>query len=35
MQIAELNNITHSKQAMRAFAQNYTGLPVEIFYDVD
>jgi len=35
MQLAELNNIAHSKQAMRAFAQNYTGLPVELFYDVD
>jgi len=35
MQIAELNNMTHSKQAMRAFAQNYTGLPVELFYDLE
>ncbi|MDX1406430.1 MAG: 4-hydroxybenzoate 3-monooxygenase [Woeseiaceae bacterium] len=35
MQLAELNNITHSKQAMRAFAQNYTGIPVELFYDLD
>jgi p-hydroxybenzoate 3-monooxygenase len=34
MQIAELNNMTHSKQAMRALAQNYTGLPVELFYDL-
>lgn len=34
MQIAELNNITRSKQAMRAFAQSYTGLPVELFYDL-
>lgn len=35
MQIAELNNIAHSKQAMRAFAQSYTGIPVELFYDLD
>ena len=35
MQLAELNNIAHSRQAMRAFAQNYTGLPVELFYDLD
>ena len=35
MQIAELNNITHSKQAMRAFAQSYTGIPVELFYDLE
>jgi p-hydroxybenzoate 3-monooxygenase len=35
MQLAELNNMTHSKQSMRAFAQNYTGLPVELFYDLD
>ncbi len=35
MQIAELNNITRSKQAMRAFAQSYTGIPVELFYDLD
>ncbi len=35
MQIAELNNITHSKQTMRAFAQSYTGLPVEIFYNLN
>jgi len=35
MQLAELNNIAHSKQAMRAFAQNYTGLPVELFYDLE
>jgi p-hydroxybenzoate 3-monooxygenase len=34
MQLAELNNITHSKQAMRAFAQSYTGVPVEVFYDL-
>ncbi len=34
MQIAELNNMTHSKQAMRTLAQNYTGLPVELFYDL-
>ena len=35
MQIAELNNITRSKQAMGAFVQSYTGFLVEIFYDVD
>ena len=35
MQLAELNNMTHSRQAMRAFAQNYTGLPVELFYDLE
>lgn len=35
MQIAELNNMTHSKEAMRALAQNYTGVPVELFYDLD
>ena len=35
MQIAELNNITHSKQAMRAFAQSYTGIPLEVFYDLE
>ena len=34
MQLAELNNITHARQAMRAFAQNYTGLPIELFYDL-
>jgi len=34
MQLAELNNIAHSRQAMRAFAQNYTGLPVELFYEL-
>jgi len=35
MQLAELNNMTHSIQAMRAFAQSYTGLPVELFYDLE
>ena len=35
MQIAELNNMTHSKEAMRTLAQNYTGVPVEVFYDLD
>jgi p-hydroxybenzoate 3-monooxygenase len=34
MQLAELNNIAHARQAMRAFAQNYTGLPIELFYDL-
>lgn len=34
MQIAELDNMTQSKEAMRAFAENYTGLPVEQFYDL-
>ena len=33
MQLAELNYITRSRQASRAFAQNYTGLPIELFYD--
>jgi hypothetical protein len=27
--------MTHSKEAMRALAQNYTGVPVELFYDLD
>jgi p-hydroxybenzoate 3-monooxygenase len=35
MQIAELNNMTHSKEAMRALAQNYTGVPYDLFYDLD
>jgi p-hydroxybenzoate 3-monooxygenase len=35
MQLAELNNIAHSKQAMRAFAQSYTGVPVELYYDLE
>ena len=35
MQLAELNNMTHSKQAMRAFAQSYTGVPVELYYDLE
>ena len=35
MQLAELNNMTHSIQAMRAFAQSYTGIPVELFYDLE
>jgi p-hydroxybenzoate 3-monooxygenase len=35
MQLAELNNIAHSKQAMRAFAQSYTGIPVELFYELE
>jgi p-hydroxybenzoate 3-monooxygenase len=35
MQIAELNNMTHSKQAMRTLAQNYTGVPVDLYYDLD
>ena len=34
MQVAELNNITHSRQMMRSFAENFTGLPVELFYDL-
>lgn len=33
MQLAELNYIIRSKQASRAFAQNYTGLPIELFYE--
>ena len=35
MQLAELNNMTHSKQAMRAFAQSYTGVPIELYYDLE
>ena len=35
MQLAELNNIAHSRQAMRAFAQSYTGIPVELFYELE
>ena len=35
MQLAELNNMTHSKQAMRAFAQSYTGVPAELYYDLE
>lgn len=34
MQLAELNYMTNSKQAMRAFAQSYTGVPVELFYEL-
>ena len=33
LQLAELFNITHSRQAMREFAENYTGLPLESFYE--
>lgn len=32
MQPAELNNITYSRQAMRAFAQSYTGVPVGLYF---
>jgi len=34
MQIAELYNMTHAEPAMRSLAENYTGLPVERFYDL-
>jgi len=27
--------MTHSKQAMRAFAQSYTGVPTELYYDLE
>jgi p-hydroxybenzoate 3-monooxygenase len=33
MQLAELFNMTHSEEAMREVALNYTGLPVEQFWD--
>ena len=33
MQLAELYNMTHSDEAMREVARNYTGLPVEQFWD--
>ena len=32
IQLAELQNMTHSGPAMQSLAQNYTGLPVEQFY---